>query len=114
MFLSLESSIQNARIITEINDLNGDTVTDSNKIPLVFKEFYKNLYSYQNTDKLVQDHYLNYTRKLSNEQRDVINQPLTLTDLKNALWDMREDGSPGPNGLTVIFFKCFTQRAHQR
>ena len=55
----------------------------------------------------MQDHYLNYTRKLSNEQRDVINQPLTLTDLKNALWDMREDGSPGPNGLTVRFFKFF-------
>ena len=107
VFLSLESSIQNSRIITEINDLNGETVTDSNKIPLVFKDFYKNLYSYQNTDNLVQDHYLNYTRKLSNEQRDVINQPLTLTDLKNALWDMREDGSPGPNGLTVRFFKFF-------
>ena len=39
VFLSLESSIQNSRIITEINDLNGETVTDSNKIPLVLKIF---------------------------------------------------------------------------
>ena len=107
VFLSLESNLQNSRMITEINDKNGEPVTDIKKIPSVFKDFYSNLYSYQNTDNLVQDQYLNYTRKLSNEQRDVINQPLTLTDFKNALWDMREDGSPGPNGLTVKFFKCF-------
>ena len=106
-FLSIESSIQKSRIITEINDSNGDIVTNVEKIPFVFKDFYKKLYSYQNTEPPVQDFYLTYTRKLSDAQREVLDQPLTILDLKNALWGMREEGSPGPNGLTVKFFKCF-------
>ena len=65
------------------------------------------MYSHQNTEQPVQDCYLAYTRKLSDAQRDEINLPLTSCDLKNALWGMREEGSPGPNGLTVKFFKCF-------
>ena len=45
--------------------------------------------------------------KLSDVQREAIDQPVTLYELKHALKGMREEGSPGPNGLTVQFFKYF-------
>ena len=41
------------------------------------------------------------------EQREIIDEPITVFDLKKALFDMREEASPGPNGLTVKFFKMF-------
>ena len=94
-------------MVTEILNIQGDIITDINKIPFVFKDYYENLYSHQNTEQPVQDVYLTYARKLSDTQREVIDQPLTIIDLKNALWGMREEGSPGPNGLTVRFFKYF-------
>ena len=106
-FLSIESSIQNSRLVKEINDKNGQLVNDLKLVPHVFKDFYKELYSYESCDRLDQDYYLNFTRKLSNEQREVIDQPLSINDLKKALWGMREEGSPGPNGLTVKFYKFF-------
>ena len=106
-FLTIESGIQKSRTINEIQDDKGKIISDLKEIPNVFKKFYTNLYSLQNTEPAIQDIYLGYTRKLSNEQRDVIDQPLTVDDLKNALFDMREEASPGPNGLTVKFFKYF-------
>ena len=104
-FLSIESGIQKSRVIKEINNNKGETITDMSAIPTVFKEFYTDLYGLQTTEQAVQDTYLGYTRKLSDIQRDVIDQPLTVTDLKKALFEMREEACPGPNGLSVKFFK---------
>ena len=106
-FLSIESGIQNSRLVKEINDNKGNTITDMNQIPNIFREFYNNLYRCEDTDTDIQMSYLSYTRKLTDEQREIIEQPITVQDLKNALFKMREEGSPGPNGLTVKFFKTF-------
>ena len=106
-FLSIESCIQNSRIVKEIKDHKGEIVTDLKVIPDVFREFYENLYAYEDTDNATQDIYLKYTRKLSDVQREAIDQPVTLYELKHALKGMREEGSPGPNGLTVKFYKYF-------
>ena len=106
-FLSIESGIQKSRVIKEINNNKGETITDMSAIPTVFKEFYTDLYGLQTTEQAVQDTYLGYTRKLSDNQRDVIDQPLTVIDLKKALFEMREEACPGPNGLSVKFFKTF-------
>ena len=111
-FLSIESSIQKSRLVKEINDKNGKTVNDPQLVPNVFRDFYKQLYSYESCDRLDQDYYLNFTRKLSNEQREAIEQPLNINELKKALWGMREEGSPGPNGLTVKFYKFFSTTSH--
>ncbi len=106
-FLSIESGIQSSRIIKEINDDKGNKITDISKIPNVFRDFYHNLYSNQSTESDTQDNFLSYARKLSDEQREIIEQPITALELKNALFSMREEASPGPNGLTVKFFKTF-------
>ena len=106
-FLSIETGIQNSRLIKEINNENGNLVSDMSQIPTVFRDFYSKLYSRQSTESDVQNTYLNFTRKLSDEQREIIEHPITMFDLKKALFSMREEASPGPNGLTVKFFKTF-------
>ena len=106
-FLSIETGIQNSRLIKEINNENGNLVSDMSQIPTVFRDFYSKLYSRQSTESDVQNTYLNFTRKLSDEQREIIEHPITMFDLKKALFGMREEASPGPNGLTVKFFKTF-------
>ena len=105
-FLSLESSIQKNRRILQINGENG-LLTNENDICNEFKSFYADLYSSEEADTQIQDYYLNFTRKLTNEQSTECGTRINLTDLKDALWSMNENATPGPNGLTVSFHKKF-------
>ena len=106
-FLSLESSIQKSRIISEVNNNHGLKVTDKSKICTVFKDFYNELYKEEETENDVQDIFLNYTRKLSEEEKNECGIKIMVSDLKTALFSMNENATPGPNGLTVSFYKKF-------
>ena len=68
-FLSLESSIQKSRIITEINDKSGKKLTEKALIKDAFQEFYCKLYEEEETNTEIQDYFLNFTRKLSEEEK---------------------------------------------
>ena len=46
----------------------------------------------------------NIKRKLSNEQKKALDEPLTLQELKIALMGMKKGRSPGTNGFTSDFF----------
>ena len=87
--------------------MGGNTITDKTKTAAAFRDFYIDLYSREATDEDIQNTYLQYCKKLSNEDRDESDTDITIDDLRKALYDMEEDKSPGPNGLTVKFYKTF-------
>ena len=107
LFLNAENIVQKSRLITEITDMQQRNITDLTEIPAAFREYYMHLYSREDTDPDVQKTYLKYCKKLKDEDRDVIDQDITVTDLRKALDGMDETSSPGPNGLTVNFYKTF-------
>ena len=107
VFLSLESSIQKSRMITEIYDKSKNIVRETTDISSVFKDFYSELYHEEATENSIQDGYLNFVRKLNEEDKAACATQITVQDLKEALWAMNENATPGPNGLTVTFFKRF-------
>ena len=49
----------------------------------------------------------NIKRKLSNTQKNILDAPLTMHELKAALMNMKKGKSPGTNGFTSDFFKYF-------
>ena len=106
-FLSLESSIQKSRIITEINNADGIKITEKSEICNVFKIFYSELYKEEETDDNIQNSFLNFTRKLSEEEKLECGSKITVNELEKALQSMNVNATPGPNGLTVSFFKKF-------
>ena len=106
-FLNLENNIQKNRQISEITDKDGRKITDQTEIAAAFKDFYQLLYNKEDEDPDIQDNYLKYCKKLDDEDRDFIDNDITINDLKKALNDMNENASPGPNGLTVKFYKTF-------
>ena len=69
--------------------------------------YYKELYAKEPTDSDVQSTYLQYVKKIRDEDRDFIDTDITMTDLRKALNQMNENSAPGPNGLTVKFYKTF-------
>ena len=106
-FLSLETNIQKNRQIKEIIDIDDKKITDQTKIATAFKNYYQQLYDKENEDSDTQETYLKYCKKLDDEDRNFIDNDITITDLKKALNEMNENASPGPNGLTVKFYKTF-------
>ena len=107
VFLSLESSIQKSRMITEIYNKSKNIVRETTDISSAFKDFYSELYHEEATENSIQDDYLHFVRKLNEEDKAACAKQITVQDLKEALWAMNENATPGPNGLTVIFFKRF-------
>ena len=105
--LSLESSIQKSRIITEINNADGIKITEKSEICNVFKNFYSELYKEEETDDNIQNSFLNFTRKLNEEEKLECGSQITVNELEKALLSMNVNATPGPNGLTVSFFKKF-------
>ena len=106
-YIYLETDKQNRKKVSAIRDETGKTVTDQTEITAAFKNYYKNLYAKEPTDPDIQETYIQYAKKIRDEDRDFIDSDITLTDLRKALKQMNENSAPGPNGLTVKFYKTF-------
>ena len=65
------------------------------------------MYGKEPTDPDIQKTYLKYVKKISDEDRDFIDSDITMIELRKALNQMNENSAPGPNGLTVKFYKTF-------
>ena len=105
--IALETGSRNRKKISAIKNETGDTITDQTGITAAFKSFYQKLYSKEPTDKDIQMTYLQYVKKIRDDDRDFIDSDITMTDLRKALNEMNENSAPGPNGLTVKFYKTF-------
>ena len=106
-FIYLETNRQTRKKIGAIRDETGNTVTDQTEITAAFRNYYKELYGKEPTDPDIQKTYLKYVKKISDEDRDCIDSDITMIDLRKALNQMNENSAPGPNGLTVKFYKTF-------
>ena len=106
-FLTLEQNVQNSRLIKEVKNLDGNTCTDTQDILKAFKDFYKNLYTHERTCNLAQDSFLKYAKPLNEEVKNTMETPFTINDFKQALTEMGKNKTPGPDGLTVEFYKYF-------
>ena len=106
-FLTLEQNVQNNRQIKEVKNIHGDTCTNTHDISNAFKEFYQNLYTHERTSKNAQDLFLTYANPLNEEDKNKMEAPFTVNDFKHALSEMNKNKTPGPDGLTVEFYRHF-------
>ena len=103
----MEKSIQKARIITELEDQQGNIQTDSHKIMQILEQFYTELFSRDAVDINTQNIFFQYATKLTDEQRDLLEAPITQQHLNDALKTLSTDSCPGPDGLTYKWYKTF-------
>ena len=102
-FVTKEIQQGRKKLIEEI-EINGIKTKKQPDILKAFQKFYSDLYQADQVDKLTQD-YVKDLPKLENE--DNIGDPITLEDIKNALTQMENDKTPGPDGLTKEFYLTF-------
>lgn len=86
---------------------NGNIISEQENILKEVHTFYKNLYSH----KPVQDRNLEYLKNeavtLDNIAAASLEGEITLQEIQQALINMNNDKSPGPDGFTAEFYKSF-------
>jgi len=103
----IESSIHDDRKIKQITDMDGKNTTDQTEITNAFKQYYTKLYSHENIDINIQNKYAKQTKQLTDEQKLELDLDITSRDIENTINAMNLGKSPGPDGLTVEFYKFF-------
>ena len=109
-FFNLEKRNYIRKTINELRKQNGVEVREGKEILKVIQEFYEDLYSSEISTS--QEQFDLFTRnlifsKLSDEDREEIEGPLTLDECKRVLELFQENKSPGEDGFTVEFYKYF-------
>ena len=71
--------------------------------------FYKRLYTSEQTDDLAQDYLLNNLKQtLTDENKNSIEGEITLDESYIAIKSLANEKSPGCDGLTAEFYKTFS------
>ena len=109
-FLGLEKSRQIKKNIQQLNTNDGQTVTENSQILEEQVKYYRKLYTSKANDVIDVIQYLestNITKTLSSDQRDVCETEITIEECKSALFSMKQNKSPGADGLSVEFYQTF-------
>lgn len=108
-FFNLEKFRQKSQTISRIVSHNDVVLNNSHDIIKESVYFYTNLFSGDNcTESTVQDSFVNnLSSKLNNDDVNICKVDISLDELKNAVFKMDSDKSPGSDGLTSAFYKYF-------
>ena len=80
--------------------------TDTKNMMNIASEFYTDLYTPDKVDSKMQDKLLgNIKNRISQEQKEKLDSPITIEELKTALFQMQSKKSPGLDGIPVEFYQ---------
>ena len=94
-------------IISQLaEEKNGQIYTGKEKIMEISTSFYEKLYTPNTVNTTTQDKLLkNINKKITLEAKRNLDSPLTVEELKNAVFQMTKGKSPGLDGIPVEFYQ---------
>ena len=111
-FFGLEKRNSKEKSWSKIFDKNGHTLIGTRDIQNRQVEFYKDLYKSQNLSNNAAERAFflssdNVTKQLSDESKELLDSDISLEEMKKALIKMKNNKSPGPDGLCIEFYKLY-------
>ena len=107
-FYKLTASQLASKHIDAVRRLDGSVTTEPSDIVNVYRSFYMNLFSQKSTNAELQSTLLDHVKATpSDAHLDTLKSPLSLKDLEAALGDMKNNKSPGSDGLSKEFYQSF-------
>lgn len=96
--------------VLAIRSQSGEVVSSTLKIVQAFRDYYKKLYSSQKRGKEAKME--DFLRGLdiptiSQEERDILDAPISIAELHQAVAGMATHKSPGPDGLPIETYKRY-------
>jgi hypothetical protein len=107
-FMKLENRNYKSKCITTIVN-NDETINCQSKILNECKNFYEALYSTSRTENNLShcEFFNNITNKLDEEKHDICESEITEEEYLNSIMSFSNNKSPGCDGFTIEFYKCF-------
>ena len=105
-FASLEKKKSESKLISRLT-INNQTTTDQTEILKATEDFYKNLYKTKESKNSAYNFFDDTMKKLNEIEKESCDGLLTEIECKIALKTMKNQKSPGSDGLTVEFYKIF-------
>lgn len=111
-FFNLENRNYVSKIIPRLQKDNGEIITEQVTVLEEVSSFYKHLYSSSDNTHIqhlnLSEYLKNYDiPKLSKLESDHLEGEITYKEAGNTLKLMKNNKSPGSDGFTTEFFKCF-------
>jgi len=110
-FLGLEKQRQNHNVIERLCTGSGNIVSSENDILIEIDNFYNKLYTSVNVNVVEINSYLENIniKTLSDKERQQCDQEISIQEICNAIDNLKENKSPGLDGLTPEFYKIFKE-----
>lgn len=108
MYSGFEKRYQSKNVIYQLADDEGKIHSKNDKLLEITEKYYTRLFSKSTVCPRKQDELLRKIRhKLSHPNRIALEARLTLEELEKAVMSLSDGKSPGPDGITVEFYKKF-------
>ena len=107
-FHGLEKRNGKSKSWEKILDENKQMIYGTKAVQARQVRFYKDLFTTQNLDDEEANFFLGQpTKKLTDEQKSSLEKDITLEDVANAMKLMKNNKSPGEDGITIEFYKTY-------
>ena len=98
--------------IRKLEKEDGSSIELPSQILKYQKEFYQNLYTQKSIDSWITKEsesyfFENLLDKLNIEQKSLCDAEISLTECKEAVMSLKDNKTPGSDGLTAEFYKFF-------
>ena len=107
-YAKLEKRSAQRTLIGEPRDKNGVVYTDNANLINIVTDFYTDLYTPSPVEESVQEKLLgNVDHTLTDQEKCMLDADLSEKELQQAVYDLKDEKSPGIDGFTAEFCKKF-------
>ena len=97
--------------INKIKNEKGEDTTDNAEIQRIIRDYYEQLYGNKMDNLEEMDRFLDKFNlpRLNQKEMEIMNIPITRTEIEAVIKSFPKNKSPGPDGFTGEFYQTFRQ-----